>query len=190
MSPDYGRRVAKAFEAVCQLFEDVSQLLSECDSTLGQGRPSVFGNVITDRLSTVVYEPLSWLMADAVRCYDAADKKPGLVEAITIYFWDKPALHDEPLLILGQIKYRMNAGESVKEVCKRWDLWHACFRWTENVRTNEVITLESQDKGRIEWLKFLAVPLFTSVSSAADVDELMDRVRQNSPSPGGAQVVQ
>jgi hypothetical protein len=182
MSPDYGQRVGQAFQAVCQVFEDTSRLLQDCDGTIGKGRSSLFGNVIIERLSRAIYEPLYWMVSNAVRCYDAGDQLPGLVEAINVYFWDKPPQHDEPLLLLGRIKYLVSADTPVKSVARWWDLWHAGFKWGGALRLGEVVPLPGQalppeDEGRIEWLKMLAVPLF-SVSSIAEVERLMERVRQ------------
>jgi hypothetical protein len=110
------------------------------------------------------------------RLYDASESRPGLVEGITVYFIDDESHSDEPLLILGQIKYHIEQDTPVKNVSKEWDLWHAFFSCSDNQTLNEVLTPTSEDTNRIEWMKVIAVPLYT-VQNMECVEKLMERVR-------------
>src|SRR5262249_5747461 len=149
MTPDYGKKIASAFEAVYQLFKDTGKLLQDCDGFIGKVRPSVFGNVITEKLARGMYECDWWMVADAIRYYDASDRCRGVVEGVTVYFWDTPPLHDEPLLILGQVQYQGDSDLTVKSLCQWWDLWSAWFKWTAERRLREVLTLKDVGDGRI-----------------------------------------
>jgi hypothetical protein len=179
MSNDYGKKITKAFEAIYQLHQDVARLLQDCDWTIGKGKQSVFGNVITKDLSQSLVNPGLWMPAALYRWYDASRDSPGLVDCVTVYYWSDPPKHEEPLLILGQIKYHVEEGSLVGSVCKAWDLWQAYFEWCNNRRLDDVIAfkLDAEAAGRTEWFKLCAVPLF-SVKSMEDVERLMSRVRQ------------
>jgi hypothetical protein len=179
MSNDYGKKISKAFEAIYQLHLDASKLLQDCDGTIGKGRQSIFGNIVTRDLSRAIYEPGTWMPAGLYRFYDASAEILGLVEGLAIYYWEHPPLHDEPLLILGQIKYRVEERSTIRSVCKEWDLWYAYFEWCENPRVNDVIAFKRDvdEEGRTEWFKLCALSLY-SIKSMEDVEQLMARVRQ------------
>lgn len=57
-----------------------------------------------------------------------------------------------------------------------WDLWYAYFKWSDRRVVDEVLVPAPQTKGRIEWAKVIAVPLY-SVQSIDHVLQLLERVR-------------
>src|SRR5438128_10314836 len=119
---DYGRKITKAFQAILEVHRSASRLLLDCDGTIGRGRSSIFGNVVTRDLSKSVNDPDLWMPCGLFRFY-AKDEMPGLVDGLTIYYWNNPPLCEEPLLIAGRIKYREGS------VCEAWDLWYTFFKW-------------------------------------------------------------
>jgi hypothetical protein len=177
MSEGYGRKVAKAFEAVYQLHMDASKLLSDCDSTVGKGKESVFGSYVMKDLSKAVHQPDGWMPYGVYRYYDASDECPGLVDGVMLYFWDYPPLPEEPMLIAGRLKYRLDGEGGVKSVCNGWDLWWAAFDWSKDGPRAQVIALEDVGDGRVEWMKMIVVPLY-SIKSMQEVERLMELVRQ------------
>jgi len=177
MSPDYGKKIGKAFEAIYQLHEDASKLLSDCDSVIGKGKAPLFGSVITKDLSKAVYDPGKWMPYGVFRYYDASIELPGIAEGVLIYFWDEAPKPEEPFLIVGQIKYVLDTEESVASVCNCWDLWYAFVKWIKSRPANEVITGLDAGDGRIEWFKLILVPLF-AIQSMEQVAIMMDKVRQ------------
>lgn len=179
MSTEYGKQITTAFRAVYQLFQEISRLFQDCDGTIGKGKRSLFGNVVTRDLSWSIDNPGQWMAAALYRFYDAGETLSGLVEGLTVYLWDDPDLAEEPLLICGQIRYRLGADQKVESLCKEWDLWKAYFKWCENPRLDEVIAFHqiADEGGRTEWCKVCAVPLY-SIKSIDQVTELMERVRK------------
>jgi hypothetical protein len=178
MKTEYGKQITTAFRAVYQLFEEISRLLQDCDGTVGHGKTSLFGNVVTRALSRSIDNPGAWFASNLYRYYEAGEAFPGIVEGLNIYLWDEPALYEEPLLIAGQIKYHLGEGESVKDVCNEWDVWKAYFKWCDNRRVDDVISFRrsSDEEGRTEWFKLCAIPLY-SIKSIEQVGQLMERVR-------------
>ena len=65
----------------------------------------------------------------------------------------RPPLHDEPLLIVGQIKYQVVEGAPVKSVCRALDLWYAYLEWHKPHRAGEVFAfkLNALEENRTEW---------------------------------------
>ena len=169
---DYGRKITKAFQAILEVHRNASRLLLDCDGTIGKGRSSIFSNVVTRDVSATVNYPDAWMPCSLFRFYDAKDEMPGLIEGLTIYYWDDPPLCEEPLLIGGRIKYRQGSA------CEHWDLWSAFFKWQEDRSLDKVIsvTRKPEEESRMDWFKLLAVPLFT-IKSIQNVEELMARVR-------------
>jgi hypothetical protein len=74
MNNDYGKKIAKAFEAIYQLHNDVARLLQDCDGTIGKGKPSIFGSTVTRDLSQAVYNPGRWMPAVLYRYYDGSQE--------------------------------------------------------------------------------------------------------------------
>jgi hypothetical protein len=65
----------------------------------------------------------------------------------------------------------------MKNACKPWDIWKMYYDWNDRQELEKVIALGSQDNGRIEWTKLLAVPLY-SIKSVEDAEKLMTQVRR------------
>jgi hypothetical protein len=144
MTEGYGKKIAKAFEAIYQLHTDASKLLHECDSTVGAGKAPIFGNSVMKDLSKAVYQPEGWMPYAVYRYYDASGDGHGLVDGVMVYFWDVPPHPDEPLLIVGRMKYRLEGGAGIKSVCNGWDLWGAAFDWSEDRSIGKVIGLAAR----------------------------------------------
>jgi hypothetical protein len=175
MSDGYSKKIAKAFEAIYQLHMDASILLKDCDGTIGKGKESVFGNVVMSGLSTTLYGSDAWMPYAVYRYYDATREAPGLVDGVMVYFWDLPPMPDEPMLIVGRIKYRLADDADIRSVCNGWDLWGGAFEWSKPPSPGEVTRLTDVGKGRIEWMKLVLAPLY-SIKSMKDVEQLMKSV--------------
>jgi hypothetical protein len=180
VSDDYGQRVGMALKAVRQLHEDASRLLSDCDRVLAKGkRVCTRTYAATGGMSSLLNG--SWMAKGAYRCYAAApDKQPGLVEAVCLCFFGEIVARDEPLLIAGQISYRLDAGQGLADVCDGWDLWYLFANDCPERRYDEVLwsgPLTWQEGGKsFDGFRLLAVPLY-SIKSLDDVVALMNRVR-------------
>lgn len=168
MNDDYGMKMGRVFDALIQLHGDTRKLLQECDTLIGKGRPSVWGNLVFADGSWVVYAD-HWMVEAVFRYWEAADELPGLVEGMTVCFGDFKRRIAEPILLLGQLKY---AGDRAK-----WDLWDAFFDWGQGTPLGNVAGLQGITGDRIEWLKIVAIPLY-SIRSVDDVMAWMERVRK------------
>lgn len=183
VSDDYGRRVGMAIRAVRQLHEDASRLLSDCDGTIGKGlRVCPRANVATADLSTVLGG--CWMAEGAYRCYAASETQAGLMDGICLCFLGTKVAREEPVLIVGQIAYRLEAGQGLADVIYGWDLWYLFADNCPSLAYGEVHSsgpLTWQDGGKsFDGFKLIAVPLY-SIRSMDDVVALMDRVRATVP---------
>jgi hypothetical protein len=181
MNDDYGKKIGDALRAIRQMHSDTSKLLKDCDGTIGKGRVSIFGNNATRELTYSV-AATQWMAEGVYRFYDAQDKEAGLLEGVTACFIDEATgiKISSPILIVGQIKYKMDGQASPKANCDPWDLWYGFLEWTEKKVFGEVhtpIATETEDTERIASMKLAAVPLY-SVTSMKVVEELMTKVRE------------
>ena len=108
---------------------DTSRLLQDFDGINGGNHEPVYDT--ETRYITWNVNANQWMAQGVYRYYDLADDQPGVVEGITVAFIEKdnPSNIDEPLLIAGQLKYKLNGGSSVRGICQEWDLWNAHFFW-------------------------------------------------------------
>jgi hypothetical protein len=106
--------------------------------------------------------------------YYAKAEKPGLIEGITVCFLD-PRL-SEPLLLIAELKYHLESGADIKQICNPWDIWHLYFDWSSGASELQIIATKDADNGRIEWAKLKAVPLYT-IQQIEDVKKILDEVR-------------
>jgi hypothetical protein len=174
---EYGLKIGKALSAVRTMYADASKLLQDCDGTIGKGRTSIYGSYVTSGLTYHVRA--KHYMAEALfRLYDAGEGVAGLVEGVSIYFLDQKDRAAEPILIVGQVKYHIEQEATIKSVSGEWDLWYAYFDGCESQAFDEVLAPEPNDTGRIEWVKVIAVPLY-SVANMDVVVDLMNKVRQH-----------
>jgi hypothetical protein len=180
VNDDYGRRVGMALKAVKQLHADASRLLSDCDGTIGKGKSvATLSKNATNGISFSLGRP--WMAEGAYRCYAAdPDGRPGLVDAVCLAFFGEVTETDEPLLIVGQVYYRLDEGQKLQEVCDGWDVWYL-FSGNCPERTHgEVLAagpLTWQDGGKsFDGFKLIAVPLY-SINSMDGVVALMERLR-------------
>jgi hypothetical protein len=181
MNVSYGKKVGSALAAVGQLLRDTSRLLQDCDGAIGKWRPSLFGNVVTKDLSTVIYNHWGWMAPSVFRYYEAAEHGTGVVEGVTVYFHDDPPPYDEPLLLVGQVKYRVSSDTPTQSLCQPWDIWYSFFEWGEKpLRLDTVLLLRNLAESRIEWSKVIACPLY-SIRSMDDVVALLKKVRAVEP---------
>ena len=177
---NYGKKIGNALQAVRRMHSDASRLLQDCDGTIGKGRASIYRSSATRDLTHSVRA--NHYMAEGLyRLYDAADEDPGLVEGVSVYFFDEDRLVDEPVLIVGQIKYHAEPDSPIKASSKEWDLWDAFFTWSDQRVFNEVLVALLDDNGRIERVTLIAVPLY-SVDNMNVVESLMKRVRDHTSS--------
>lgn len=175
MRDGYGLLVANALVAVQQLHDDVSRLLQDCDGVIGKGKASRFANAVTQDLSALLRA--DYWMAEAVFCYYyEADGADGVVDAVTACFFDAENRIPEPFLLVGQVKYRVEANAQIPAKCQGWDLRHGYFGWWPN-RTPGMAHAGRRDDDRVEWFKVVGVPLF-SVRSVAHVGELLAEVQR------------
>jgi hypothetical protein len=180
MSEDYGKTMGNAIRAVAKMHSDTSRLLQDCDGTIGKDKASVFGSYATRDLTYNVRAD-QWMAQGVYRYYDASAEGRGLVDGIMAYFFGRgPYHHEEPLLIVGRIQYHLDGDAAIKGVCQEWDLWYALFDWGTGFELNRVLTPESPDKNRVEWIKLIAAPLY-SIQSMEDVVALMKRVQESKP---------
>jgi hypothetical protein len=168
---EYGVKVGAALKAVLQLHTDTSKLLVDFDKKMS-GYSSVFGNFATSELTYHVRAE-GW-MASGVYRYYTKDKMPGLVDGIMVCFLDSRL--EEPMLLVAELKYHLESGADIRQVCKPWDIWYLYFDWSSSTGDQEIIANADTDHGRIEWSKVKAVPLYT-IHQIEDVKEILDEVR-------------
>lgn len=175
MSQDYGKKIGRALEAVRRLHSDASRLLQDCDGTIGKGKKAVHGSYATHELTWNVRA--EYWMAEAVYRYYYADQpSDGLVDGITVSFFDYQQRVDEPLLIVGQLQYHVEEDFQIRSACYGWDIWYAFFDWSGNRQLDAILGGKHIENGRIEWFKVLAVPLY-SIQSMQAVEKLMAKVK-------------
>jgi hypothetical protein len=176
MNDDYGKKINQALKAVRQMHADVSKLLVDADGTIGKGKIAVFSNATRDL--TVGVQAKTWMAWFVYRYYAAPDAtEAGMVDAVTVWFFDHQSPIDEPLLLLGQIGYDLELGQQVRAVCQEFDLVYAFSSWSSRRALGEILTgAQPAQKQTVEWFKVIAVPLF-SVNSTEDVTRLMEQVR-------------
>lgn len=177
MSDDYGKKISQALAAVRRMHADVSRLLVDADRTIGQGKDSLFGNYAT-RWLTYNVKADYWMAWFVFRYYPASDdSEPGLVDAISVWFFDNQSRIAEPHLLLGQICYDQPAEQTSKPACQETDLVHAYLLWSGQPISDTVLSgIQPPQKSSVRWFKVIAVPLY-SITSMEDVMRLMGRVR-------------
>ena len=175
MTADYGKKVTMALHAVRRLHSDTSKLLVDCDKKrYAEGCYSVFENVATRDLTYNVNA--EYWMAQAVYRYYANDAKPGLVEALTVCFFDERI--DEPILLTAQFQYQVAANELVKDLCAAWDAWDLFFEPPgERKPLGKVHICRKFPRQTLQWGKVLAAPLY-SIQRIEDVEQMVQEVRQ------------
>ncbi len=184
MNEDYGRKIGNALRAVQRMHSDTSRLLQDCDGTIGKGKRSIFGNYATRNLTYSV-DATQWMAEAVYRWYECPDA-PGRAEAVMVVFFcaerrnDQKPGEEQPLLLLGQAQYHVKTGRALKGACKEWDLWDVSIEGSELQEFGRVAISKDANK-RIEWLKFVAIPLY-SVTGMDVVVRLMEQVRQT-PDP-------
>lgn len=193
---DYGRKASMALAAVRRMHADVSRLLVDAEGTFGKDRTPAFGSYATQDL-TYSYKADYWMPEGVFRVW--ASKPPAeqaAVDAITVRFFDLESRIEEPFLLVGQIKYRLQgdvsavdyltdkAGKSEK---RAWHLWYAYASWGGERRPG-VVLAGSRLERNVEWFKVIGVPLY-SIRSFDDVTALMAQVRAAEvvPASGGGQ---
>jgi hypothetical protein len=171
MTTDYGQRIVLALQAIRQLHADTSRLLVDFGKTVGAGWISVFGNYATRDLTYNVNADF-W-MAEGVYRYWARKENLGTVKALTVCFFGRGI--KEPLLLVSQLKYRMDGASEIKSVCKEWDLWQLFFDWSDQTIADDMLSFAGADKGRIESANLVAKPLY-AIAQLDDVAAMMNRV--------------
>jgi hypothetical protein len=181
-----GQRVGLALDAVRRMHADVSRLLVDTDGTIGKGKESVFRKIVTRDLTYNVRAAF-WMAWFAYRYYATAEgSDPNLVEAVTVWFFDKyaPVRINEPHLLLGQLWYDLATGQEAKDVCKEFDLVDAYAWWSTPAPNTVLFGISPQQRPSVRWFKVIGVPLYT-IRSKDQVVALMNRVRNTKV--GGAQ---
>ncbi len=168
---EYGERVGAALKAVVQLHTDTSKLLIDFDKKM-LGYSSVFGNFATSELTYHVRAE-GWIASGVYRYYAKPDM-PGLIDGIMVCFLE-PRI-TEPVLVVAELKYHIQPGADMKQICKPWDIWYLYFDWSSGTSDERIVTNTDADHGRIEWSKLKAVPLYT-IHQIEDVKQILDEVR-------------
>jgi len=174
MSVDYGKKLATALAAIRQLHSDTSKLMVDFDGNMfADGWYSVFENVATRDLTYHV--KAKFWMAEGVYRYYTKHATPGLVEGLTVVFFDPRA--EEPLFLTAQVQYRVEANKLISDVCAAWDIWWLYFDLTDKRELGRVYRHGNIDNGRIEWAKVLAVPLL-SIQGLTDAEAKLKEIRE------------
>jgi len=170
---DYGKKMNSALSAVRRMHSDVSKLLVDVDSTIGKGMNPIFGSYATTNL-TYNYRADYWMAAFVYRLFSDAIN-PGSVKGITVWFFDDAKRIDEPYLLVGELEYELAPEQTLE---KPWvsDLINAYSKWHDKPTSNVVLTGRSP-KPAVRSYKVIATPLY-SITSMADLVELMDRVQE------------
>ncbi len=169
MPPDYGKQIGKAFEAIRQLHQDVSRLLTDVAAKLGDRR--VNQKSVIMETSWLLNQPNRWMPFYVTLTSSGGELPPGEVELVMVFFWAEGDRPKEPHLILGRVRYKMPPD------IKLWDLGPACFEWGAPIQPGVVKRVTPPDHDRIECVTFAAAPLF-SIASVDDVLKLMEEVRK------------
>lgn len=168
MHPDYGKQIGQAFEAIRQLHQDVSRLLTDVTAKLGDRRVNQ-KSVITET-SWLLNQPKRWMPFYVTLTSSGGELPPGDVELVMVFFWEEGDRPKEPQLILGRVRYK------VPPDVKLWDLGPACFVWGRPFEPGVVKRVTPPTHDRIECVTYVAVPLF-QITSVDDVIKLMEEVR-------------
>jgi len=192
MNDGYGKQINLALAAVRRLHADTSKLLVDADSTIGLGKRSVLGNQATRDL-TNVHRAEYWMAEGVFRYYVSKPPgEPALIDGLTIRFFDLESRIEEPFLLVGQLKYRLEADSSLTDYMRDqqarrwWHLWDAYAEWGgDRPRPGVVMTGGPLVNKNVEWFKVIGVPLY-SIRSMEDVVALMERVRNTEIAPATA----
>jgi hypothetical protein len=175
MATEAGIKMQKAINAVCRMHASASKLLVEFDKAVPWPSVSVMGTTATRDISRQT--KAGFWMAEGVFRYLGSTTDLGLVEAVCVPFVS-PQLQ-EPMLLLGHLRYRAKSIDDLKSVCEGWDLWYMYFdskkEWVEGVP--RVCEIPSKNADRIARAKLVAVPLY-SITAMNDVAELLRPLRQ------------
>jgi hypothetical protein len=174
MSDDYGKKLTSALAAIRRLHSDTSKLMVDFDAYMfADGWDSVFENVATRDLTYHV--KAKFWMAEGVYRYYTKNPKGGLVEGLTVVFFDPRA--DEPLFLTGQLQYRLEANKLISDACGAWDICRLYFDLIDKRELGRVYRHKNIDNGGIESAKVLAVPLM-SIQSLADAQAKLNEIRE------------
>lgn len=169
---DYGTKMNSALSAVRRMHSDVSKMLVDADSTIGNGWNPIFGSFATTNL-TYSYRADYWMAAFVYRLFSDANN-PGTVKGITVWFFDDSKLIIEPHLLVGELEYELAPEQTLE---KTWvsDLINAYSKWHVMPTVDTVLTGRNP-KQVVRSYKVIATPLY-SIASIDDVVKLMDHVQ-------------
>jgi hypothetical protein len=172
---DYGLKISRALAAVRRMHADVSKLLVDADGTIGKNKDSVFGNWATRDLN---YKPRAdYWMSWFVYRYYAGGEAPGIVDGLSVWFFDSLDRINEPHLLVGQLSYDLAPDQQIGKVCQEYDLVHAYVHWSGQPAPRRVLAgRRPAQKPAVNWYKVIAVPLY-AITSMDDVTGLMKQVR-------------
>ena len=171
---DYGKKLGQAIIALTKTHLQVSQLLSDSDK-LFSNYTSVFGNIVTSNLTHQMNSDF-W-MAEGVYRYWFRPRSN--IHGLTIAFHDWEREQEQPLLIVGNIKY---LGNKPKDKCEPWDLWYGAKAWgPQPLRLNKAFDVpRTGTEERIGDMKLVVVPLF-NIENLNDIKDLFKKVGVNPP---------
>jgi hypothetical protein len=171
MSDEYGRKINRALAAVRRLHGDVSKLLVDADGTIGKDLLPAIEVATVDQARG--HRVDCWMAKGVFRMWKArppADQT--LRDVLMVRFFDAIFPIEEPILLLGQLKYRERVPSQVN---RSWDLWSAYTVWSGEHQPPEKVRVGGPVKD-VEWFTVIGVPLYR-IGSMADVVKLMQRVR-------------
>jgi hypothetical protein len=171
----YGKTVGIALQIVRQLHWDTMKLLTDFEGRMA-GWASVFGNVVTSDISTVISSG-RWMYEGVYRYY-SSPKEPGIADGVTVAFDDYQKRSNAPLLLAARMAYLVAPGQEVmpNTVCGSWDIWELFFDKSEKRELNRVMTFSEPWPGRLKQASLIAVPLY-SIENVGAVYQLLQRVR-------------
>lgn len=81
------------------------------------------------------------------------------------------------MIVVAELKYQVQAGIDIKQICKPWDIWYLYFDWSGTTSKGEIMAHFDADNGRIARSRLKAVPLY-SIRKIEDVKTILDEVRR------------
>lgn len=173
-----GRNMGLAFRYIQQVFKETAQLMKKLDSLMGKDWIPTYGNRTTRDVTSHIDDPEYWLVEASFRIYDSKNE-PSIKKGITVVYWGKNV--DEPILIVGKMRYILDSATGRPKGLGHWDLWDAWFeRDYEGKQTDgTVYQIKYEQEGDyIEDAKVFAIPL-VSIQSEDDIktkiyDKLID----------------
>jgi len=167
---DYGKKVGRSLAAIAKMHSQTAHLMVDCDKLFPDYK-SVFENYGTRDLS-YSYNAGFW-MAEGIYRYWCREEKS--IAGLTVGFYEKKGKLDEPIIIVGAIKYGNFDFQRPKENFDPWFLWYTVLLWQKDgIKYNQLLTYSPEGDEYIESVDYIIMPLFW-IQSLADVQGLFEK---------------